>query len=551
MLTRLTISNYALIDELTVSFETGLNIITGETGAGKSVILGALSLILGGRADYSQIRNPERKCIVECNFRLNGSGWEDFFKQNDLDFDPSTIVRREIAASGKSRAFINDTPVSLQQLHDLSVRLIDIHSQHQNLELGTRLFQLQLVDNVARNHHLMSQFRELFRAHQELGQRLAELKSRASRSKSDLDYFQFQFQQLEEARLVPGEQELLEEERNALTHAEEIKGSLNLVSDLLQGDHLPVVARLREAFNRMEKISGYLREAAALSERLLSAEIELKDLASESERLSEKTAYDPQRLNAVTERLDLIYTLEQKHQLSSVEELIGLRDDLYSRIRTIGSFEEEIAQLAIQYEAAAEKLKNAAVLLTGSRKKVFPVIETKVTGVLKQLGMPHARFSVGHTLKSQYQPGGADDIQFLFSANRDTLPAEIAKIASGGEISRVMLALKTLVSGSGMLSTILFDEIDSGISGETALKMAGILKELSQGIQVINITHLPQIAGKGDTHFRVSKQDDGSGTRISITRLATQERVEELSRMLGGDDPSEAAVTAAREMLSG
>lgn len=550
MLTRLTISNYALIDELSVSFEPGLNIITGETGAGKSVILGALSLILGGRADYSLLRNPDRKCIVECGFRLEGPGWEEFFTQNDLDFDPLTILRREISSSGKSRAFINDTPVTLQQLHELSVRLIDIHSQHQNLELGTRVFQLQLVDNVAGNKHLSDQFREAFRAHQEIGQRLAELKTRAARSRSDLDYLQFQFNQLAEARLQAGEQTELEEERNALSHAEEIKGAFDRVSELLQGDHYPVIPRIREAVSRLEKIAGYLREASGLAERLRSAEIELKDLAYESERLSEKTAYDPQRLSEVTERLDLIFTLEQKHQLPSVEELIALRDDLDRRIREIGSFDEEITQLSAQVEQAAVYLKNAAVILTGSRKKVLLPIETKVTGVLKQLGMPHARFTVDHSLKSSFQPSGADDIQFLFSANRDTPPSEISKIASGGEISRVMLALKTLVSNSGMLATILFDEIDSGISGETALKMAGILKELSRGIQVINITHLPQIAGKGDTHFRVAKNDDGSGTRITITRLAKKDRVEELARMLGGDDPSDAAVKTAREMLS-
>jgi DNA repair protein RecN (Recombination protein N) len=550
MLTRLTIANYALIDELTVSFEPGLNIITGETGAGKSVILGALSLILGGRADYSQLRFPDRKCIVECSFSLDGPGWEEFFTANDLDYDPSTLVRREISASGKSRAFINDTPVNLQQLHDFSARVIDIHSQHHNLELGTRLFQLQLVDIVARNHHLSLQFREAFLEHLEIGQRLAEMKSKAVRSKSDLDYFQFQYNQLEEAHLQAGEQSELEEERNALTHAEEILGVLSQVSEFIQGEHLPVVPRLREAISRLERISSYLREASELAERLRSVEIELKDLAFESERLSEKSVYDPKRLAAVNERLDLIYTLEQKHQLTSVGELISLRDDLETRIREIGSYEEEIAQLSAQIDLAAEKLKHAAVILTGSRKKVFPHIETKVTGILKQLGMPHARFTLEHSLKNNFQPNGADDIQFLFSANRDTPPAEISRIASGGEISRVMLALKTLVSDSGMLATIIFDEIDSGISGETALKMAGILKELSHGIQVINITHLPQIAGKGDTHFKVAKEDDGSGTRISIRRLDIKERVEELARMLGGDDPSEAAVKTAREMLA-
>jgi DNA repair protein RecN (Recombination protein N) len=549
MLSRITISNYALIDDLTVSFEPGLNIITGETGAGKSVILGALSLILGGRADYSTLRRPDKKCIIEGSFRLDSTGLESFFSDNDLDYDESTIIRREISASGKSRAFVNDTPVTLQQLHDLTSRLIDIHSQHQNLELNTRQFQLQLMDSVAQNHHLLNEFREYFRQFQIIGQELELLRQKAAKSKSDLDYFVFQFNQLEEARLQPDEQWTLEEERNALTHSEDIKSALEWVSDTLIGDYNPLVSRIKESQIRMEKISGYLKEAGEMAERLRSVQIELNDLAHETRMLSEKTAFDPRRLTEIAGRLDLIYTLEQKHQVPTVEELIRLRNDLDRKIREIGSYEDDIHLMESILANAEKNLKIATIALTGSRKKVLPAIENKVTGVLKQLGIPHARFKIGLDLLKQVSINGGDDIQFLFSANLDAEPAEISKIASGGEISRVMLALKTLISDSRMLSTIIFDEIDSGISGETSLKMGAILKTLSKGIQVINITHLPQIAGKGDHHFQVFKEDDGKGTYISIRKLSRQERIEELARMVGGDDPSEAARKTAKEML--
>jgi DNA repair protein RecN (Recombination protein N) len=549
MLSRITISNYALIDDLTVAFEPGLNIITGETGAGKSVILGALSLILGGRADYSMLRHPDKKCIIEGSFNLNSTGLETFFSENDLDYEEGTIIRREISATGKSRAFVNDTPVTLQQLHDLTARLIDIHSQHQNLELNTRQFQLQLVDSVAQNQQLLNQFREFFRESQTISQELVLLRQKATKSKADLDYYLFQFNQLEEARLQPGEQLLLEEERNALTHTEDIKIALEWVSDTLMGDLNPLVPRIKESMVRMEKISGYLKEAGEMAERLRSVQIELNDLAHETQFLSEKTSFDPRRLNEIGERLDLIYTLEQKHQLSSVEELIRFRDDLGTKIREIGSYDDDIHLLEGKLEIAEKNVKNAAVNLTGSRKKELPSIETKVTEVLKQLGIPHARFRIEHELMKQTTINGTDDLQFLFSANRDAEPSEISRIASGGEISRVMLALKTLISGSRMLCTIIFDEIDSGISGETSLKMGTILKTLSKGIQVINITHLPQIAGKGEHHFRVYKEDNGKGTFISIRKLNHQERIEELARMVGGDDPSEAARKTASEML--
>jgi len=549
MLTRLVITNYALIDELNVSFEPGFNIVTGETGAGKSIILGALSLILGARAESNTLRVPSRKCIVEGYFNISGRGMEAFFKSNDLDFDSLSILRREITPSGKSRAFINDTPVNLSLLRELSLRLVDIHSQHQNLELNTRQFQLQLVDGVAHSDKEAGNYQEAYQAFRTASDRLSALREKAARSRADLDYFTFQFNQLEEAHLSEGEQLTLEEEQMRLSHAEEIRGTLDWVAELLTGEHFPVVSRLKEAARGLEKISPFFREAAELLQRFHSVQIELNDLAYETGQLAGKIDIDPRRLEEIGERLDLIYSLQQKHQLRSVEELIRFRDDLQRKIGEITGYDEEISLLEAEVKQLEKERQETAALLSASRRKVLPFIEEKVTGMLQQLAMPHARFIVEMEPLSGYTPSGADQVQFLFSANRDTDPAEISRMASGGEISRVMLALKSLVTGSRMLSTIIFDEIDSGISGETALKMGMILRQLAAEVQVINITHLPQIAGKGDHHYLVYKKDATSGTFTSIRKLNVHERVEELARMVGGDNPSEAALKTAREML--
>lgn len=549
MLSRLVISNYALIDELSVSFGTGLNIVTGETGAGKSILLGALSLILGARAEGSSLRDPSRKCVVEGYFDLSRRELEPFFTENDLDFDPMSILRREITPSGKSRAFINDTPVNLQVLRELSLRLVDIHSQHQNLELNTRQFQLQVVDAVAGSTQELKNYSESYLAFSEASQKLSALRELAARSRADLDYFTFQFHQLEEARLSAGEQEALEEEQIRLTHAEEIRGALEWVTDLLTGDQSPVVARLREASQRMAKIVPYLKGTAELQQRLQSAQIELSDLASETRHLAGNTDIDPRRLSEVGDRLDLIYSLQQKHQLRSVEELLAFQTELEKRIGAITGYDEEIATLEKETARLEKNRQEAAACLSARRRKILPYIEERVTALLRQLAMPHARFIVEMETSPAFTPAGTDMIQFLFSANRDVPPAEISKIASGGEISRVMLALKSLVSGSRMLSTIIFDEIDAGISGETALKMGLILKQLSADLQIINITHLPQIAGKGDHHFRVFKADTSSGTFTSILKLNDNERVEELARMVGGDKPTESARRTAEEMM--
>jgi DNA repair protein RecN (Recombination protein N) len=549
MLSRLTISNYTLIDELTVNFEPGFNIITGETGAGKSIILGALSLILGARADTSAIRNTEKKCVIEGAFRLNGLQLESFFTENDLDFDNNTILRREITPSGKTRAFINDTPVNLQQIRDMALRLVDIHSQHQNLELNDHQFQIQIVDLVAKNKNLLQDYLLCFNRYNILGGQLKSLREHAAKISADLDYYEFQYNQLHEAGLQSGEQQELEEERQKLSHAEEIKSALVQVNNLLDGEHLPVLQQLKEALGRLDKITPFLKESFEFHQRIESAYIELQDLAHETGYLAENTEFNPQRLDEITQRLDLLYSLQQKHHLESVEQLIELRESFEKKIAEVTGFDDEILKLEKEFTRIGYELKEASSKLSQSRKSVFGNIEHKVMEVLKQLAIPHAVFKVAHHIKDSFTPLGADQIQFLFSANKNGTPDEISRIASGGEISRVMLALKTLISGSRMLPTIIFDEIDAGISGEVALKTGAILKKLSADMQVINITHLPQIAGMGDHHYKVFKYETDAATLTSIRKLDKKERVEELATMLGGANPSETARKTARELM--
>jgi DNA repair protein RecN (Recombination protein N) len=549
MLTRLTIRNYALIDELTVDFHPGFNIITGETGAGKSIILGAFSLILGARAELSGIRNKEKKCIVEGCFHVEGYGLESFFENHDLDYDQQVILRREILSSGKSRAFINDTPVNLPLLRELTLRLVDIHSQYQNLELGSSLFQLQVVDAASGNQEVYRKYLVLFEAYRSDAAKLEQLREAAAQAGTDLDYYDFQFRQLENARLQPGEQLLLEQELEILVHAEEIKNSLFAVTEILDGEHFPVNRQLKDAAGRLEKIRPYLKEAADYCERIQAVLIDLQDIARDAGQLAGKTDFDQRRMEQITERLDLIYSLEQKHHVTSVEELLALKEDFSRKISTVNQFEEEIRLLEKKLVEDKQRLINGASELSKSRMEAFPMIEMKVTEVLRQLGMPGATFRILNVPADGFASSGADQIRFLFSANKDGDPEDISKVASGGEISRFMLAIKTLLANKLMLPTIVFDEIDSGISGETAFKMGSILKKMAGGMQVINITHLPQIAGMGDCHYLVDKVETGQGTITTIRELNEQERMEELARMVGGFNPSDAALKTAGEML--
>jgi DNA repair protein RecN (Recombination protein N) len=549
VLQSLYIKNYALIDKLSIEFNSGFNIITGETGAGKSIVLGALGLILGQRADLSVLRDKNKKCTVEGSFAVNEYRLEDFFVENELDYDDHTILRREITPAGKSRAFINDTPVNLKTIRELALRLIDIHSQHQNLELGNRLFQLKLVDLVAKNQLLLRNYQKLFSEYSTTKTNYGRLVSEAEQAKKDLDYFQFQFKQLEEARLKPGEQVELESEQNQLEHAEEIKLTFGQLTQDLESDEQGLLTRLKEHVNRLKKMSDYFAEARKLHQRLESCYLELQDLAEESSAVAERVEHDPARIQLVAERLDLIYSLQQKFHVTTVEELLAVQEDLDQKIGQVASFDEEIARYEQLIAQQEKTLNELAADLTKSRSGVAETVQQSVVGMLQKLGMPNAVFQLSFALTDQLGVMGKDEVRFLFSANKSAEAQEISKIASGGEMSRLMLALKSLITDSKSLPTIVFDEIDTGISGEIAVKMGDILKSISAKMQVINITHLPQIAAKGDHHYQVYKFDEGEKTFTSIRKLENSERVDELAQMLSGDRNSDTARETARELL--
>ncbi len=550
MLARLSISNYALINQLQVNFHKNLNSLTGETGAGKSIILGALGLILGNRADLSVLKDKQQKCIVEGQFEVEEYALKAFFEDNDLDYDASTILRREITPSGKSRAFINDTPVNLKVIRELGLKLIDIHSQHQNLDLGNQKFQLDLVDSVAKSLKILTDYKKLFSAYKSTEQQLDETKQTAEKAKADLDYFQFQFNQLEEAGLKVDEQLKLETELEKLTHAEDIKTAFAEVNTLLDNETLSVVRNIKEGQRALEKIKDYFKEAGGLSERLESTMIELQDIVEEAEQLSEKVEFNPERIEQVSERLNLIFSLQQKHNVATVAELIAFKNHFDDKINQAVGFDEEIKKLSAQLEEQSTSLDTKATELTSKRKKSFVIIEKSIVADLKLLGMPKARLEVVHSNTESFQANGRDAVSFQFSANPDSAPDEISKIASGGEMSRLMLAIKNLLRSSKALPTVIFDEIDTGVSGEIALKMGAIIKEFSSTTQIINITHLPQIAAKGDAHFQVYKFEEGGKTFTSIKQLDDEQRIEELAKMVGGDKLTDTTLKTAKELLA-
>lgn len=548
MLLRLTISNYAIIDNLNVEFYNGLNSVTGETGAGKSIILGALGLILGNRADLSVLKDNSRKCVVEAHFGIGNYNLQPFFTENDLDFSDTTIVRREITATGNSRSFINDTPVNLKTLRDLGLVLIDIHSQHQNLDLGTHRFQLDLVDTVAKNGVLLNEYRELFSNYKTLRKQLAEIVEKSEKERAELDYWQFQFDQLNEANLSDGEQEELETELGLLTHAEEIKTALGEVKQLLDDERFPVLNQIKESKKRLEKIQNYIDSIPDLVTRLESSFLELKDIIDETENISDGIEHDPERIEKVTARLNLIYSLQQKHHLKTVTELVNLKNSFGEKIMQVTGYDVEISALEKKIKSTQETLVKKAKELTIGRKNAFGFIEKEILGDLVQLGMPKSKLEIKHEDLPDFTVNGKDTISFLFSANNDMPLNEISKVASGGEMSRLMLAIKNLLRKSKTLPTVIFDEIDSGVSGEIALKMGNIIKSFSASAQIINITHLPQIAAKGDAHFVVYKYEENGKTLTSVKLLNAEERIEELAKMVGGNDYSEASLKIAREM---
>ena len=550
MLKSLSIQNYALISNLCIEFKPGLSTITGETGAGKSILLGALSLILGQRADITVLLNKEKKCIVEVQFDISNYDLQSVFENLDLDFENITTLRREINLNGKSRAFINDKPVNLNSLQIIGLRLIDIHSQHQNLELSNNQFQLHVIDTVAKQTEKVKQYKILFLQLNQLQKEYDELIKEVNKSKSDVDYFQFQFNQLEEAKLIENEQEELEKELEILNHAEDIKTTLQSTSHTLSGDGPSILNALKEIKQLNEKIKNYLSEADEIISRLDSSYIELNDLNREIELLNDRIDHNPERLQIINDRLDLIYSLQQKHRVNSSLELINIKNELEKKLSNINTFDTQLEKLKTKIEEQKDLVYVQANEISKNRIKAIPEIETKVIKLLQQLGIPNAKFSIKQRVLHEAGKDGIDEIIFLFSANKFAEEQELSKVASGGEISRLMLSLKSLITQNSFMPTIIFDEIDAGVSGEIADKMGNIIKNMSASMQVINITHLPQIASKGESHYLVYKIDADQITSTKIKLLNPEERINEIAKMLSGEELTEAALSNARELLA-
>lgn len=550
MLKSLFIQNFVLIDSLDIRFENGFSVITGETGAGKSIILGALSLVLGQRADGKSIKNESEKCVIEAVFDVSKYQLETFFMANDLEYDAdSCILRRELFTSGKSRAFINDSPVSLSVVKELGSRLIDIHSQHQNLLLGDTHFQLKVVDVMAENEILLILYRKEYSRYQSLKKELKELMEKAVQTKQEEDYVRFQLEQLQEAQLVAGEQDELEQEQETLSHAEEIKGSLYKITELLEGDELGAVQLIKEALSIADSLERYYPKAKEIAERLRSAYIDLNDLASETDVLKEDVEFNPERLDWVNERLNLLYTLEQKHRVPSVEALIELQEKYELQLKDIDSFDEHIVHLNNQLEASRKELLQQASVLSEQRKVASKAMAVQLVGMIVQLGMPNTRFRIDFVQKAEPEIDGMDDICFMFSANKSGDLQPVAQTASGGEISRLMLCIKAMIAGFTALPAIIFDEVDTGVSGDIADKMGDIMYDLGTKMQVFAITHLPQIAAKGKEHYFVYKEDTADRTITRIRILSRDERVKEVARMLSGASLTDASLANARELL--
>lgn len=550
MLRSLYIQNYALIEKLDISFGAGFSVITGETGAGKSIILGAIGLLLGQRAEVKAIRQGASKCVIEARFDISAYGMEPFFEDNELEYEEECILRREVYASGKSRAFINDTPASLVQMKELGEQLIDVHSQHQNLLLNKEGFQLNVLDILSHNDEQLSAYQSLYREWKRAQQELADLIARAEQNKADEDYIRFQLEQLEEANLSAGEQEELEQEMDMLSHAEEIKAGLFRVGQLLTSDEGGLLAGLKESLNTMLGLQKVYSPATELAERLESTYIELKDVSQEVSSQEEDVEFNPDRLEEVNDRLNLIYTLQQKHRATTVEELLALAEEYAAKLAAITSYDERIGELTTLCDTLYNKVRKQAAVLTKARTSAAREVEKQMASRLVPLGMPNVRFQVEMGIRKEPGVYGEDTVNFLFSANKNGSLQNISSVASGGEIARVMLSIKAMIAGAVKLPTIVFDEIDTGVSGEIADRMADIMQEMGeQDRQVISITHLPQIAARGCAHYKVYKQDNETETNSHIRRLADEERVEEIAHMLSGATLTEAALNNAKALL--
>ena len=550
MLTHLSIQNYALIQQLDIDFSEGLTTITGETGAGKSIILGALGLVLGQRADISVLSDKERKCIVEAEFDVRKYALKSFFQQHDLDYEAHTIIRREILSSGKSRAFLNDSPVTLNVLKELATRLIDIHSQHENLLLSNDHFQLEVVDTIAETAAALNLYQNCYKHYKDQEVRLIQLQEQAVKTKSDEEYFRFQFEQLEKARLTDDNLSELESELEMLSHTEEIKHQLSLAHMLLDGEQLSMLQQLKESAQAVQKIESVYKPAGELFNRLDSAQIELQDVAGEIERAHETLEHDPERLAYVRQRVDLYYSLMQKHQVEQVEQLIAIQEELEAKLDVATSIDFDIETLQKEVAETQQELSQLAADLTKKRKAAFKNIAASLSKTLKQLGMPNGQMDVVHRALTEFGPYGKDNVQFVFSGNKHMPLEPLSKVASGGEMSRVMLSLKALIAQKASLPTIIFDEIDTGTSGEIASKIGTIIQQMGQYMQVLNITHLPQIASKGQQHVKVFKTETEQRTLTQLKELTPEERLQEIAEMLSGNPPTQAAYENARELLA-
>ena len=550
MLASISIKNYALINELHIDFSSGLSIITGETGAGKSILLGALGLVLGNRADSSTLKNTTRKCIVEAILSVEKYNLQDFFETEDIDYEINTIIRREILPSGKSRAFVNDTPVTLSVLTALRSKLIDIHSQHQTLQVSDQQFQFQLLDVFANNESKLASYQRGLTQYTSEKKKLEEILQAQREANLQYDYNSHLYNELLEANLVEDEQEALEEKLEKINNVEEIKQNLSEALQLTTDDTIGIQNLLYSLENKLTKIAPYSKEYQELSERISSVKIELDDIVSELESANEQVDFNPLEATQLNDRLQLIYNLQKKHYVNSISALLLILEELSTKVSTVENAEQRLLDQETIVTEIANKLDTIALKISEARKRIIPTVSKQLEAILDNLGMSHARFQIQNNITEHYYKNGKDVLSFLFSANKGGQFGELKKVASGGELSRIMLAIKKVMSENSQLPTIIFDEIDSGVSGEISNKMAHIMSQMSQQMQVITITHLPQIAAKGNQHYKVYKEELNNTTTTSLKQLSEDERIVEIAEMLSGKNISDSALTHARELLN-
>ena len=550
MITSLSIKNYALIEKLAIDFSKGFSIITGETGAGKSIILGAMGLVLGKRADLTSLKNKEEKCVIEAYFDISKYNLQSFFEANDLDYENETIIRREILPSGKSRAFINDSPVNLQELQDLSLFLIDIHSQQQTQELSDEGVQFKIIDAIADNQAEIQSYQAILKSYKEDKSHLNSLLKKQAESIKEQEYNTFLLNELVAAQLKPGEQEQLEADFEKLNNVETIKEAVDKSLALTNEEHIGALANLKEIKNSLQRIASFAPEYASLLERITSLVIELDDISDELTNCSEKLINDPEQLDLISQKLQLIFNLQKKHQVTTVDELLAIQNTLETTLFELGNLESDIATLTQSIQDKANQLDALALVIHQKRTDAVPVLANQLITILDPLGMPNVRFNIEIKDTESYHQNGKDEIQFLFSANKGTDFGLLKKVASGGEMSRIMLAVKAILARYSKLPTLIFDEIDTGVSGEIAIRMGEIMKEMSQTMQIFAITHLPQIAAKGNAHFKVFKSTIGDDTQSELKLLNTEERVLEIAQMLSGAVVSDSALNHAKSLLN-